>query len=124
MVKLRLTRIGARGKPVYRIIAADSKAPRDGAFIEILGHYNPLTNPETTDFNREKIEKYIKSGAQPTETVERLLAKAGIIEKKVKVYKPKPKKSEPKAEAKAEPKAEEKSEPKAEKKEPKAESEK
>jgi small subunit ribosomal protein S16 len=111
MLKLRLTRIGARGKPEYRIIAADSKAPRDGAFIEILGHYNPLTNPETVDLNKERIEKYIKSGAQPTETVERLLAKAGIIEKKVKVYKPKPK-------------AEEKSEPKAENKEPKAESEK
>ena len=123
MLKLRLTRIGARGKPQYRIIAADSKAPRDGSFIEILGHYNPLTNPETCDINKEKVEKYIKSGAQPTETVERLLAKAGIIEKKVKVYKPKPK-VEPKAEAKAEPKVEEKSEPKAEKKEPKAESEK
>ncbi|OGO14433.1 MAG: 30S ribosomal protein S16 [Chloroflexi bacterium RBG_16_48_7] len=122
MLKLRLTRIGARGKPAYRIIAADSKAPRDGSFIEILGHYNPLTNPETFDINKEKVEKYIKSGAQPTETVERLLAKAGIIERKVKVYKPKPK-VETKAEPKAEPKAEEKSEPKAEK-EPKAESEK
>ena len=115
MVKLRLTRIGARGKPFYRIIAADSRAPRDGAFIEILGHYNPLTNPETYDINKEKVAKYISSGAKPTETVERLLAKAGIIERKQKVYKPKPK---------AEPKAEEKSEPKAEKKEPKAESEK
>jgi small subunit ribosomal protein S16 len=115
MVKLRLTRVGARGKPAYRIIAADSRAPRDGAFIEIVGHYNPLTNPETFDVNKERIEKYLSAGAKPTETVERLLAKAGIIERKVKVYKPKPK---------VEPKAEEKSEPKAEKTEPQAESEK
>jgi len=104
MVKIRLTRVGAKGQPQYRIIAADSRAPRDGAFLEILGHYNPLTNPETVTINKEKTMQWINTGARPTETVERLLASAGIIEKKVKVYAAKPKvKEEAKAKTEKKP---------------------
>ena len=92
MVKIRLRRIGARSKPFYRIVVADSRAPRDGAFIEIIGHYNPLINPEAVDIDQEKVIKWLKVGAKPTVTVERLLAKSGVIPRKERVYNPKPKK--------------------------------
>ena len=78
MVKIRLRRVGATNKPMYRIVVADSRAPRDGAFIEVIGHYNPLTNPETLDVNKEKAIKWLGSGAKPTETVVRLLAKMEV----------------------------------------------
>lgn len=91
MVKIRLRRIGARSKPMYRIVVSDSRSPRDGAFIEIIGHYYPLNDPEVFDINKEKALKWISSGAKPTETVERLLVKSGIIEKKEKNIKPKSK---------------------------------
>lgn len=78
--------MGARSKPFYRIVVADSRAPRDGAFIEVVGYYNPLTIPETVDINQEKIVKWLHDGAKPTETVERLLAKTGIIKRKERVY--------------------------------------
>jgi small subunit ribosomal protein S16 len=86
MVKIRLRRIGARSKPSYRIVVTDSRSPRDGKFIEVIGHYNPLTDPETFDIDKEKATKWLASGAKTTVTVERLLAKAGIIEKKERVY--------------------------------------
>jgi small subunit ribosomal protein S16 len=86
MVKIRLRRIGARSKPAYRIVVTDSRSPRDGKFIEVIGHYNPLTDPETFDINKEKATKWLATGAKTTVTVERLLAKAGIIEKKERVY--------------------------------------
>lgn len=86
MVKIRLRRIGARSKPAYRIVVVDSRAPRDGAFIEVIGHYNPLTDPETFDINKEKALKWLGNGAKASETVERLMAKAGIIEKKEPAY--------------------------------------
>jgi small subunit ribosomal protein S16 len=86
MVKIRLRRIGARSKPAYRIVVTDSRNPRDGAFIEVIGHYNPLTDPETFDIDKEKALKWLGNGAKASETVERLMAKAGIIEKKERVY--------------------------------------
>ena len=81
MVKIRLRRVGAKKKPSYRLVVADSRSPRDGAFIEIIGHFNPLTDPETLVVNEEKALHWLSQGAQPTDTVARLLTKAGIIEK-------------------------------------------
>jgi len=81
MVKLRLQRTGARSKPFYRIVAIDARSPRGGAFIEIIGHYNPLTNPEMVKIDEEKTLKWLKNGAQPTDTVSRLLSKLGIVDK-------------------------------------------
>ncbi|MFC2010319.1 30S ribosomal protein S16 [Chloroflexota bacterium] len=81
MVKIRLRRVGAKNRPSYRVVVADSRAPRDGAFIGIIGHYDPLTDPETVVIDEEKALSWLKQGAQPTATVARLLSKAGIIEK-------------------------------------------
>jgi small subunit ribosomal protein S16 len=80
LVKIRLRRIGAKKQPSFRLVVADSRAPRDGAFIAVIGHYNPLTNPETLVVDEEKASAWLKQGAQPTDTAARLLAKAGIIE--------------------------------------------
>ena len=81
MVKIRLRRVGAKNRPSYRLVIADSRAPRDGAFINIIGHYNPLTDPATVVINEEEALKWLRQGAQPTATVARLLSKAGIMEK-------------------------------------------
>ena len=81
MVKIRLRRVGARNKPMYRVVVADSRSPRDGAFIQIIGHYNPLTEPETFFINEEKALKWLCCGAKPTDTALRLLSKSGIMEK-------------------------------------------
>ena len=78
-VKLRLIRMGAKKAPFYRIVAADSRAPRDGKFIEELGYYNPLVEPPVIKINEEKAEKWLNTGAQPTDTVKALFKKAGII---------------------------------------------
>ncbi|MEG2351064.1 MAG: 30S ribosomal protein S16 [Bacilli bacterium] len=80
-VKLRLKRMGAKKQPFYRIVAADSRSPRDGRFIEILGTYNPLTIPTETKINEELVIKWLKSGATPTDTVRNIFSKAGIMEK-------------------------------------------
>lgn len=79
MVKIRLRRIGAKKSPFYRIIVADSRSPRDGRFIEEVGYYNPMTEPVTLKVEEEKVQKWLASGAQPTETVKSLLTKSGII---------------------------------------------
>lgn len=79
MVKIRLRRMGAKKAPFYRIVVADSRAPRDGAFIEELGYYNPLTNPAQISVDNEKAADWIKKGAQPTDTVRALLKKSGAI---------------------------------------------
>jgi len=79
MVKIRLRRMGAKKAPFYRIIVADSRSPRDGRFIEEVGYYNPMTNPVELKVDTEKVEKWLNSGAQPTETVKSLLVKSGII---------------------------------------------
>lgn len=81
MVKIRLRRVGAKNRPSYRVVVADSHAPRDGAFISIIGHYNPLTDPEEVVIDEEKALDWLRKGAQPTETVSRLLSKTGIIDK-------------------------------------------
>ena len=81
MVKIRLRRIGAKHRPIYRVVIADSHSPRDGAFIETVGHYNPLTDPTSIDINEEKALKWLGYGAQPTDTVRSLLRKLGIMDK-------------------------------------------
>ncbi len=99
MVKIRLRRVGSKKKPSYRLVVADSRAPRDGAFIDIIGHYNPLTDPETVVIAEDKARYWLEQGAQPTDTAARLLAKAGIIEE------PEARKEKIKAGVAAEPKA-------------------
>jgi small subunit ribosomal protein S16 len=81
MVKIRLRRMGAKKQPTYRFVVADSRAPRDGAFIEILGHYNPRTEPKTLEVNADKAKEWLSKGAQPTETVRRLFAEKGIMDR-------------------------------------------
>ena len=77
-VKIRLKRMGAKKAPFYRVVVADSRYPRDGRFIEELGHYNPTTNPVEIKIDVEKAQAWIKNGAQPTQTVQSLLKKAGM----------------------------------------------
>lgn len=81
MVKIRLRRGGAKNRPSYRLVVADSRTSRDGAFISIIGHYNPLTEPETIVINEEEALNWLRQGAQPTATAARLLSKKGIMEK-------------------------------------------
>ena len=75
-VHIRLRRTGTTKKPAYRVVVADSRAARDGRFIEIIGHYNPLTDPPTIKIETDKAEAWIKKGAQPSNTVRTLLARA------------------------------------------------
>ena len=79
-VKMRLTRMGAKKAPFYRVIVADSRSPRDGRFIDEIGYYNPLTNPAEIKIDAEKAKKWLGNGAQPTETVKALLKKSGIVD--------------------------------------------
>ena len=81
MVKLRLSRFGSKKKPFYRIVAADSRSPRDGRFIEVLGNYDPLQEPAVVNVDENKVIDWIKKGAQPTDTVRSLLTKKGIMAK-------------------------------------------
>ena len=81
-VKIRLTRLGDKKSPFYRVIVADSRSPRDGKFIDILGTYNPLTDPAEIKIDNEKAIKWLKNGAQPTETAKTLLQKVGVLEVK------------------------------------------
>ena len=78
MVKIRLKRVGAKKKPFYRVVVADSRSPRNGRFIEEIGYYNPLTDPAEIKIDAEKATKWLGNGAQPTETVARLFKAAGI----------------------------------------------
>ncbi|HWQ57700.1 MAG TPA: 30S ribosomal protein S16 [Clostridia bacterium] len=80
MVKIRLRRMGAKKAPFYRIIVADSRAPRDGAFIEELGYYNPLVDPAEIKVDGERAQYWLKNGAQPTDTVRGLLKKSGALQ--------------------------------------------
>ncbi|AKG53428.1 30S ribosomal protein S16 [Dehalogenimonas sp. WBC-2] len=79
MLKIKLRRMGAPKKPSYRIVVADSHTSRNGAFIEIIGHYDPMTNPETVKIEAEKAKSWMVKGAQPTDTAARLLKKAGVL---------------------------------------------
>jgi small subunit ribosomal protein S16 len=77
-VKLRLTRVGSKKNPIYRVVAADSRSPRDGKFIEIVGRYNPQSDPSLIDLDEEKVRGWLAKGAQPTESVAKLLKAQGI----------------------------------------------
>jgi small subunit ribosomal protein S16 len=81
MLKIRLRRMGARGKPTYRVVVIDSQKSRDGAFVEIIGSFNPQTEPESINLKEDRALYWLKLGAQPTDTTARLLGKAGIMEK-------------------------------------------
>ena len=80
-VKLRLKRMGSKKKPDYRIVAIDSHTKRDGEYIELVGTYNPLTNPTEVKIDEEKAMKWLNDGAIPTDTVKNILSKAGIMKK-------------------------------------------
>ena len=77
-VKIRLTRIGAKGKPSYRVVVAGSESPRDGKFLEILGNYDPNQNPAAVILKEDRVRQWLAKGAKPTLTVSQLLAKKGI----------------------------------------------
>ena len=79
MVKIRLKRMGANKKRFYRVVVADSRAPRDGKFIEEIGYYNPMTDPADIKIDEEKAKKWLGTGAQPTDTVKKLFQKSGIL---------------------------------------------
>ncbi len=80
-VKLRLKRMGAKKRPFYRVVAADSRSPRDGRMIEVVGTYNPISEPAEVKIDEEKAMKWLQNGAEPTDTVRDLLKKQGILEK-------------------------------------------
>ncbi|MDP2855975.1 MAG: 30S ribosomal protein S16, partial [bacterium] len=80
-LKIRLRRTGGTKKPSYRLVVADSRAPRDGAFLTTIGHFNPLVDPEEIAVDEEQALHWLKVGAQPTATAARILTKAGIIDK-------------------------------------------
>lgn len=108
MVRLKLRRHGKKKQPTYRLVAADSHSPRDGRFIEILGHYNPRTDPPTLVLKEEKILAWLQKGAQPTEAVRQILQTAGMLQRAAEAprnHKAEAKTAEP-AEAKAEERAE------------------
>jgi small subunit ribosomal protein S16 len=86
MLKIRLRRTGRKDQPSYRIVVADSRSPRDGRFVENIGHYNPLTDPETVVVNKERALHWVSVGAQPTEAVARMLKKAGVDAESAKEY--------------------------------------
>ena len=81
MVRIRLRRIGLKGQPTYRIVAAEKEAPRDGRFLEILGFYNPRTQPSTIHVREDRAFHWMKNGALPTESVEQVFKNAGILER-------------------------------------------
>lgn len=78
-VKLRLRRLGKKKQPIYKVVAADSRSPRDGKFIEAIGLYNPLTNPATLDLKADRALYWLEHGAQPTDTVRNLLSQKGVL---------------------------------------------
>ena len=81
MVRIRLRRIGLKGQPTYRIVAADKESPRDGRFLEILGFYNPRTQPATIHVKEDRVFHWMKNGALPTESVEQVFKSAGVLER-------------------------------------------
>ena len=80
-VKLRLMRMGAKKRPFYRLVAADSRYPRDGKFVEVVGTYNPVLGNDNIKVDEEKALKWLRNGAQPTDTVKDILSKAGVMKK-------------------------------------------
>lgn len=82
MVKLRLRRMGKKKQPIYKVVAADARSPRDGKFLEAVGVYNPLTNPHTIDLKEDRVNYWLNVGAQPTATVKSILSQKGILLKR------------------------------------------
>ena len=78
-VRMRLTRVGSKKNPIYRVVVADSRSPRDGRFIEIVGRYNPQTDPSTIEFDEDKVKDWLSKGAQPSDTVQRLLKTQNLL---------------------------------------------
>jgi small subunit ribosomal protein S16 len=76
--KIRLARVGSKKNPIYRVVVADARSPRDGRFIEIVGRYNPQTDPSVIELDEEKIRDWIAKGAQPTDSVRRLMKAKGV----------------------------------------------
>ena len=77
-VRMRLTRVGSKKNPIYRVVVADARSPRDGRFIEIVGRYNPQTDPSTIELDEEKVKDWLGKGAQPSAAVAKLIKVAGI----------------------------------------------
>ena len=77
-VRIRLTRVGSKKNPIYRVVVADGRSPRDGRFIEIVGRYNPQTDPSTIELDEDRIKDWLSKGAQPSSTVQRLLKAKGV----------------------------------------------
>jgi small subunit ribosomal protein S16 len=113
-LRIRLTRVGKKKRPAYRIVVADSHSPRDGAFLKIIGHYDPLTDPATLVVKEEQAVHWLQKGAQPSEAAGKLLTRAGVMEKagkppithKVKATAAKSEKEAPKEAAAPAPQAE------------------
>lgn len=81
MVRIRLRRMGAKKQPTYRFVVSDARSPRDGRFIEILGHYNPRTEPKTVVIDEAKVKDWLAKGAQPSDPVRRLFAERGLVDR-------------------------------------------
>ena len=90
MLRIRLRRVGKKKRPAYRVVVADSRAPRDGAFIETLGLYDPLTDPATVTIDEEKAKKWLQQGAKPSETVAKLMVRQGLLPGKAAETPPQP----------------------------------
>jgi small subunit ribosomal protein S16 len=116
LLKIRLARVGKKKQPSYRVVVADARAPRDGAYVEIIGHYNPRTEPATFELDEDKARGWLSKGAQPTERIHKLLATRGIVE--ARVYAPPKPKAAPQAAGQARPAATAVAEPPAATEEP------
>ena len=103
MLKIRLARVGKKKQPTYRVVVADARAPRDGKYVEILGHYNPRSEPSVFEIDEEKARSWLSKGAQPTDRIHKLLATKGIMEPMV--FAPPKVKATPQAAAPAAPAA-------------------
>lgn len=114
MLRIRLSRAGKKKRPAYRIVVADSRAPRDGATVDIIGHYDPLTDPATIVINEEKAQHWLERGAQPSEAAAKLLAKKGVIGEIERKFTPVRAEAQVEATAEAETEAEGEAKPKTE----------
>lgn len=81
MVRIRLRRVGLKGQPSYRVVVADKESPRDGRFLEILGHYNPRTQPAWIELDEPRVFHWLKNGAQPSESISQIFRSAGLLER-------------------------------------------
>lgn len=83
MLKIRLRRVGKKKRPAYRVVVADARSPRDGRFVEVLGLYDPLTDPPTIDLNEDRTREWLRKGARPSEAAAKLLKRQGIVPESV-----------------------------------------